>query len=62
MRKEVAINRYLKYQEFPKYKSHKKLYVPHPSGLISFWDNDPVFIGPYLGVGTLIERYYIHFN
>lgn len=58
----ITVNRTTKYQEFPKYKSHKKMYVPHPSGLVSFWDNEPKFVGPYLTTGELIERYYIHFN
>lgn len=58
----LTIDRRIKYQEFPKYKNRRKFYVPHPSGLVSFWDNEPRFVGPYLTVGMLIERYYINFN
>lgn len=60
--KDCEINRRAEYQEFKKYKSHKKLYVPHPSGLVSFWDNQKRTLGPYTTTGILIERYYIHFN
>lgn len=59
---KTAINRTIKYQEFPKYRNHKKYYVPHPSGLVSFWDNEYRFSGPYLTTGMLVERYYIYFN
>lgn len=62
MKNIITVDRRVEYQEFPKYKSHKKLYVPHPSGLVSFWDNEERFDGYIRTTGMLIERYYVYFN
>lgn len=62
MTKIEIVNRRIKYQEFPKYKSHKKFYISHPAGLVSFWDNGRRQLGPYTTIGMLIERYYIYLN